>query len=292
MILQSTIERELRATFGNEQVDRVTVERARAEIIRAIAREELWIQIGKVIGREDPERFEQQIRGLVDQYMREEEDRYGSYTRMIEELRELDTSWQSIAAQKRREILGQSARQHAISQRYRQGFNLLVTPREMLDYFEGHAAEFEAQDSADVEARTFPKGEPDAAERAAAAAIAWREQGESAAAIGTAHGGRPLSPMRGVEQSESDPRASFVKGFAAGAAAGEVSEPIDRGAAFFVLRLAAKHVREARRFDDPQVQTAIRETLRARKFLALEGSILEWKARQILIMPPDILRPR
>src|SRR5690606_4200270 len=199
-ILRSTIERELRATFRGEEVDRVTQERARAEIVRAIAREELWIQIGKVIGREDPELFEQQIRGLVDQYMREEEDRYGSYTRMIEELRELDTSWQSIAEQKRREILGQSARQHAISQRYRQGFNLLVTPREMLDYFETHAQEFAAQDSADVQALSFPKGETGAAERAAAAAAAWRTGGGPAAEIAARHGGRPLSPMQGIQQ--------------------------------------------------------------------------------------------
>ncbi|MBI5852088.1 MAG: hypothetical protein HZB39_13830, partial [Planctomycetes bacterium] len=67
VILESTMRRELAAQTAQAGHELTPQERRRAEdeIVRALAREEIWVQIGKIIGRDDPLAFERQVDSLV-----------------------------------------------------------------------------------------------------------------------------------------------------------------------------------------------------------------------------------
>jgi hypothetical protein len=287
VILSSTIERELdqQAIEGDD----LQLQRARDAILREIALEEVWVQIGKVIGREDPDAFEQQIRLMLDEYKREQVDRYGSFTRMNQELEALGTTWQTLENEQRNRILGDSARQHAIRQRFSEGLHLLVTPREMRTFYEENRAQFEARESADLAWVSFPRDVAGAAERAAEAAAVWRTGDLSERELATRFGGIALRPNLDVRQAADDSRAAFLKDFARTGQQGEVLDPVDRGSAFFVVKIVRKLSQPAMAFELPEVQDAIRRMLVQRRIQGLELGVLNWKARQIMRIPPGIL---
>jgi hypothetical protein len=290
VILASTIERELEQQ--PIEGDAIQRQRARDAILIDIAREEVWVQIGKVIGREDPEAFEQQIRQLLDEYKREQVDRYGSFTRMSQELEALGRTWQSLEDEQRNRILGDSARQQAIRQRFSEGLHLLVTPREMAEFYRTNAAQFAARDSADLAWISFPRTEPGAEQRAADAAAAWRVEDIGERDLAGRFGGVALRPNLDVRPTAEDRHAAFLKDFARDGAEGDVLGPVVRGSSLFVVKMIRKQSQPAMAFEDPAVQDAIRQSLVRQRISSLELGVLNWKAREILRIPPDILSPR
>lgn len=288
-ILHSTIEREAAAQGLGPDDSAAEHARAREMILRDLARREIWVQYGKAIGREDPEMFEEQIVAMLAEYKREEIQKYGSLTRMNAELAKLNTSWQALAAEERRRILGASARQHAIHQRFREAFHLLVTPQEMLEHYEQHRAEYGAVEFADLEWISFSGEHEPTLARAEQAAAAWRESGRDARDIAREFGGVALPRQEEVQQDAADPRAPFLKEIAAERAEGEVVGPIVREDSLFLVKVVRRMSQPERRFDDPLVQADIRAWLVREKLLELEGGILRFKAQQIDHWPPWIL---
>jgi hypothetical protein len=292
VILSSAIEREVEAGSAGRELSPDERKRAEEEVLRAIAREEIWVQIGKVIGRDDPTMFEGQIRVLLDEYKQEQVERYGSFTRMSEELEALGLTWQTLEDEQRNRILGDTARQSALGQRFRDGVQLLVTPREMLDFYRDNPEEFAARLVADLAWISFPKSESKAAEQAAAAADAWKGSNEADRDIATRFGGIAMRPALGVRPVDDDPRAAFLKDFARDGAEGEVLGPLDRGSSLFVVRILRKIDQPALRFEDANVQAAIRRSLIERRIRGLESQVLAYKARPIMRIPPWILGAR
>jgi hypothetical protein len=292
VILSSAIEREVEAGAAGRELAPDERKRAEEDVLRAIAREEIWVQIGKVIGRDDPQMFEGQIRALLAEYKQEQVERYGSFTRMSEELEALGLTWQTLEDEQRNRILGDTARQSALGQRFRDGVQLLVTPSEMLRFYEDNPDEFAARLVADLAWISFPKSEPDAAEQAAKAAAAWKDASEGDRDIAARFGGIAMRPALGVRPVEDDPRAPFLKDFAREGAEGEVLGPLDRGSSLFVVRVLRKIDQPALQFEDPGVQAAIRRSLIERRVRGLESQVLAYKARQIMRIPPWILGSR
>jgi hypothetical protein len=292
VILSSAIEREVEAGTAGRELSPDERKRAEEEVLRAMAREEIWVQIGKVIGRDDPAMFEGQIRMLLEEYKREQVERYGSFTRMSEELEALGLTWQTLEDEQRNRILGDTARQSALGQRFRDGVQLLVTPREMFDFYRDNPDEFAARLVADLAWISFPKSEPDAAEQAAGAAAAWKGSNDADRDIAARFGGIAMRPALGVRPIDDDPRAPFLKDFAREGAEGDVLGPLDRGSSLFVVRVLRKIDQPALRFEDAGVQTAIRRSLIERRIRGLESQVLAYKARQIMRIPPWILGSR
>lgn len=292
VILASTIQREVEALAGDQELSEADRQRFGTEIMRRIAREEVWIQIGKVIGREDPDVFEEQVQAMLDDYKREQVANYGSFTRMTQELEANGDSWQALEEKQRNRILRDSARQHAISQRFSDGFQLLVTPREMLEFYVENQERFAARESTDLAWISFPGDRPNAEQKAADAAAAWRDEALTEKEVASRFSGVALPPNLDVRQTDDDPRAAFLKEVARDGAEGDVVGPIRRGDGFFVVKVARKVSEPERRFDDPEVQSAIRETLIRTRLIELEGGILQWKAAQIMRWPDWLLSTR
>lgn len=292
VILESKIRRELAAQSAQvgRELNPQEKRRAEDEIIRALAREEVWVQIGKVIGREDPLAFERQIDSLVQEYMVEQQERFGSFARMNEELDALGTSWQSLRNEQRQRILRDSARSFAIGQRFRDGFSLVVTPAEIHAYYREHPADFAAQEGGDVAWISIPRSSPEARSRAEAAVAAWRAEDLGAADLARRFEGIALPAAARVQPADpEDPRPPLVKDFVRSGKTGDVLGPVERGESLVVLKLLDKRSQPALPFADARVQGAIRDRLVARHLQRLEGEILTWKAEQLLIWPANLL---
>ena len=292
VILESTIRRELAAQTAQAGHELSPQEKRRAEdeIVRALAREEIWVQIGKIIGRDDPLAFERQVDSLVQDYMDEQQERFGSFARMNEELGALGTSWQALRSEQRQRILRDTARSFAIGQRFRDGFLLVVTPEETANYYRDHPADFAALESGDVAWISIPAGAPDSKTRAEQAAAEWRAGTVAAAELAQRFGGIALAECKGVRPDRADdPRPAMIKDLVRDGVAGEVRGPHERGESLFVTKLVAKNSQPALSFDDLRVQEAIRSKLVNDHLRRLEGEILGWKANQLLVWPANLL---
>lgn len=292
VILQSTVQREMARQYADQELTDDERTRLEFDIVREIAKEEIWVQIGKVIGNQDPEEFEETIDSLVQDYLDEQVQEYGSFARMDEELRATQTSWQTLAQEQRAKILRDSARQHAIRERFKDGIALLVTPRELREYYDANPGAFEADEYADLAGIMFPPGR-DVAQRAAAAVAAWREDPlATPAGLAERFGAIEMRPMPHVRQGSENSLRAEVKQFALLGVDGEVSEPIGFDGKFMVLKVLNKQSQPARAFDDINTQNLIRRFLVDRKMRMLEARILTWKFEKIMTWPPQLMGGR
>ena len=289
VILDSTIRRELAARPEFPSLDAAQRTRVEQDLLRDMVRQELWVQIGKVIGREDPVTFEKRVDELVQEYLRDQQTQFGSFARMNQELEALGTSWQSLRTEQRQRILRDTARSYAIGSRFGDGFALLVSPREIETYFAEHPDQFVAFTAGDVSTLAFPKGRDGAAESAAEAAAVWATEELSAADLAPRCGGIAMREESQVRpDAPDDTRSELIKAVVRDHEPGAVIGPIDRGEVLIVLKLQKKVARPEESLTDLRIQTLIRNFLVTKRLESLEEDILMWKARQILVWPPGL----
>ncbi|MFO1052989.1 MAG: hypothetical protein U1F36_12310 [Planctomycetota bacterium] len=291
VILDSSLRRTLAARPEIATADAAQRAGLEESALISIAREELWVQIGKVIGREDPVTFEKRVDELVQDYLREQQDQFGSFARMNQELAALGTSWQTLRDEQRQRILRDTARSYAIGTRFRDSFAMLVTPEEIARFYRDHPEQFAALTSGDIASVSFSKDRKDAAESAGQAAESWKGGNQTSADLATRFGGVALRDQTDVRPGEAkDRRAEFLKQLVSEHEQGAVLGPLDRGETLVVYKLLRKVDQPAASLDEPRVQSAIRMALVNRRVKSLEQTILAFKARQILVWPPEILR--
>ena len=301
VILQSAIDRELEDRFVDRKMTAQERELEKRRIMFAIARDEVWVQYGKVLGQQAPDAFEEAVQHHIDAYMQEEQNRYGSFTRMTEELESIGSSYQSVQESYRNKLLSDIARNQALGNRVRDKIPLLVTPREMLRYFKKNRRMFEASSVADIAWVSFPtRDDPEGTvARAQEAAEAWRRPPAAGEVelderdLAQRFNGIPLPPSVEIRPDDpEDSRADFLKTFAAEQPEGTVSDPILRGTNYLVLKLVLKVDRAERKFTDPLVQSEIRNLLADQKMQVLHGRILVRNSQKLLVWPEWLLQPR
>ncbi|MBK8978869.1 MAG: peptidyl-prolyl cis-trans isomerase [Planctomycetes bacterium] len=290
VILESSVQRQLERNVGDAPLTPEERARAEREIVRELAREEIWVQVGKRIGAENPEQTQALVDGMVRDYLDERIQEYGSFTQMDRELSAAGTSWQALVEERRATILRQSAWDIALRSRFEDGPQLLVTPREMARYYRANPEQFAALDSADLAWIAFDAGQQDAAARAAAA---WRgNELAEAQDIAREFGGTAMPVRRDIRQSADDATREFMKAFVREHAVGDVSEPLAVGRNLFVLKLVRKISRPAMSFDDALTQQAIRKALVRMRLRELEDRILRWKSQSIPTAPRELFDGR
>ncbi len=291
VILQSTVQREMARQYADQELTEAERTRLEFDIVREIAKEEIWVQIGKVIGSQDPEEFEETIDSLVQDYLDEQVQEYGSFARMDEELRATQTSWQTLAQEQRAKILRDSARQHAIRERFKDGISLLVTPRELREYYDANPETFEAVERALVAGVLF-RPTRDVEQRAASAAAAWRADPLlTRENVAERFGGNAMQVME-VNRDSIGSLIPPVTDIAREGTTGTVSEPTPYRGNILVLKILDKQSRAAMAFDDINTQNLIRRFLVDRKMRDLEGRILQWKFEKIQTWPPELMGGR
>lgn len=280
VILWSTIEEELRAieesgtpmTYS-ERNDR------RMRILVTIARNEIWVQYGKVIGGQSPEEFKAVLDRYVAERMAEQQQRFGSFTRFDEELRNIGDSRSSLETRLRNKLLSDYGRSNAPGQRS----PLMVTPKEIRRYFDQNPERFSIQSTADYERMFFPLDLADVDQRMAAAAEAWAKDGADPEQIAAQFGGR----VRAGGQVLDD-HADSIKSFALNASPGQVSQPIRLGRYYWLYKVTSRTYAREELFTDPEVQKRIKFRLREQMSMEARNRVIQQNGATLLIWPPEL----
>lgn len=290
VILLSSIEEELRVL---EELDPRPWNQARREeetwrLLRDIARKEIWVQYGKVIGGESPEQFKQATDRIVAERMAEEEQRYGSFTRMTEELGNIGVSRSSVESQVRSQLLSDIGQWSAMGQ-LSQRSNLMVTPKAMRRFFDENPELFAIQGEV-LFARMWFRADMDGVEECMAnAALAWGDPEAEPDEIAARFGGR-FRGMDSVQAGPEDQHAEAIREFALNAEEGAISKPILLGGTYRLLKVLDKTLAENKPFEDAEVQEYCRQRLQERQMAETKMNVIERNSAKLLIWPPRLRR--
>lgn len=261
-VLESSIRSELRAR-EEAWTGPVTPEQRtqwQNEIVGEIYREETLQQSAKTLPGTTQERIDRVFQEYMRDFKQQQVEKWGSVNSLTRKLGIAGTTWESVQEEQRARFMSQVAEQNAIQARFRDQFALMVTPKEMLRFYNEHLDEFVQPPSADLAVLAFPVGHDPQATLAQAkeAAAAWRETGGDGSAIRDRYDGSILlQPRKGVRDVPGDDNAAPIKAFAAKATEGEVSDPIPINGYLWLLRVSHRNPGLDASFDDAEVQSKI-----------------------------------
>jgi len=263
-ILESSIRSELIAQVKgfeseNRRLTADEIAHMRRSILSQKLREEALAQGARTMPGNSREKVDQIVNHYLDDNTRQEVERAGSLNQLTQELGVLGKTLESVNEARRTELLGVIARQENLRRKWRDRFALAVTPNEIRAYYLEHIEQFAEPASADLEVIAVPAAGGKEASLAAAkkAAEMWRETHKTVSEVAEQVGGVALDLRRKVTSAKADPRPAEIKAFATSAGDGEVSEPILRGNAYWVLRVASRRSGRKDAFEDPDVQAWI-----------------------------------
>ncbi|MCC6672834.1 MAG: peptidyl-prolyl cis-trans isomerase [Planctomycetes bacterium] len=296
-ILESSIRREVVAEYENLNLQQKgpppqDLENTRRRVLRRAAQDEILAQTAKT-STANREQLEEYVERQVREFRDQEVQRYGSFNQYTRELGLLGSSWESVAEERRNEVLRQLSLADAFAPLRGQA-PLLVTPKELRRYFETHRAEFEREASADVGAVIFPfGGDAQAARRRATEAVRlWREKPLDSEELARQTGGIARPDRKAVRNVPEDSNAAFLKAFAAQAQAGEVSEPLEQGGTVWVLRILARNGEVRQAFADPKVQERILERLMQDRYREREAKLILRNQNKLYFYPENLFEDR
>ncbi|MCB9917789.1 MAG: peptidyl-prolyl cis-trans isomerase [Planctomycetes bacterium] len=231
----------------------------------------------------DPRRVETIVNRLVDERLAAEEREAGGALQYLERLKERSTTYDS----RRDELRSEFRRQIAVSEHLKEArvaSQLLVSPRELRQYYDAHKDAFTRKDSADLELLRFPvttdpKVVQKAKERLAAGATLDAVAKET---------GADADRVDGIEPGDNTLEALRDFAFAASRSRGDVSEPLERGSSIWLLRLGARTVGGVRPFSDESVQQEMRTKLAQERQNALLEQLFSEEQRRTQFWPPDL----
>lgn len=285
-ILDSTIRSELQAQIegyksAGKKLTAAEILRLQNNILLKIFEEEALAQGARTMRGTSREQVDQLVDHYVEEFRREEEERAGSVDQLTENLGILGQTWESAAEEKRREVMAELARSENLRRRYQDSYALAVTPAEMRVYYKANIHEFVQPAAADLEVVAILGIDSEAQAKAQQAAADWRARVRPAEEVAAEFGGLALEPRLGVRATPDDPNAPMLKQFAATAKEGDVSEPIARGNALWIVRATRVHAGRHDTFDDPKVQAYVQRRLVLAR-LAADGQKLIQQERDKL----------
>ncbi len=217
---------------------------------------EMQAQSARLMGR-SPDEVEAQVERLVQDEMRRRAEESGGLNEYVRRMGAIGQSMNSVVEDTRTQILYSMAHYQGILRDLQDQYALLATPKEMRERFLQNPKRFEVAGQARVAARRVGL-QPD---RAAATAEAERVRAAWLALpkpLTTA--GMEAAGAQVLDVSFLDP-ASVLIDFATTGEVGDVAEPRAEGAFLWVLALVERTPSRAGRFEDPQVQTQLREEI-------------------------------
>lgn len=267
-ILESSISSELRAQVegarnAGRQVTKAMQDRWRHEILEDRLNAEALAQGARTMPGATREQVERVVDQKMEEFVRQEELKAGGVSQLTQQLGFIGRTLESIETDHRTRLMGELAHQHYLSRRYQDSWALAVTPTEMRRFYRENRAQFVSEASADLEIVAIPGGSnaEEALAKAHQLSESWRTTAQPAAGIAGEFSGVALDPRRRVRDTDDDHHAAEIKAFAASAKQGDVSEPIQRGSSYWVLRATAVYAARRGLFEDPKIQSLIQRQL-------------------------------
>ncbi len=278
VILRSEIEDQLAETKLSKE-ERKAQERA---VLEAIARDQIWIQYGKVLA---PAEVDQFIDRRLKQYQNEQIKDYGSFTKMNEELALIDNSWENLREIKRNEYLAHYAQTEAWRRHAGLTGTMLVTPKMMRTYYDDHPDYFSEQSAAEIAIVFVPKTMT--LMELQSIRTTWQEERISAAKLAEKFPG--LRAQESVVVTAESSSREFIETFAKANSEGAVSEPIPRGQVNILLKVTRKVEAKQQSFDEVATQQRIRVELTQKKMERRQSQLLFVNQHKVFIWPHDLL---
>ncbi|MCA8968580.1 MAG: peptidyl-prolyl cis-trans isomerase [Planctomycetes bacterium] len=231
----------------------------------------------------DPRRVESIVNRLVDERLAAEEREAGGALQYLERLKERSTTYES----RRDELRSEFRRQIAFSEHLKEArvaSQLLVSPRELRQYYDAHKDAFTRKDSADLELLRFPATTD-------ASVIQKAKEGLASGAnldVIAKETGAEADRVDGMQPGDNTLEVLRDFAFADGRSVGDVSEPLARGSSIWLLRLHARTVGGVRPFSDESVQQEMRTQLAQERQNALLEKLFGEEQRRTQFWPPDL----
>ena len=272
----------------------------RLQIMRRLLEQEVQravvAEAAESLGNHDPAR----VRAWLDRAQKAEMDerikKWGSLNKLSRELNRFGTSAFALEEQDRTRLKMALARQD-LKRRIGDQQSLLVTPKEMHKLWKRVRPKRRRPPGTMVAVVALAPGtEPgEALGQARKLARDWAQGEATAQEIATRYGWTAV-PDKKVTTSDEDPAAAWIKEFAAGAGADDVSKPVVRqSGSVWVLKALEKDPGDDYRFSDPAVQRSLRiqiqdEKLRQmqmRQYRRSHDQVASWKTN---VFYPEELR--
>ena len=213
------------------------------------------------------ERFDDFLANELERDRQERVRELGSYGEFSKELERTGLTWPTYRASRELEKLKIYAKQFAVYERLRKQSNLYLTPRMLRDTYERFRERFTFPTSAKVAMVTFTGDDAQAgAERAAEF---WRTGDWSARDVAERHpGATPLLQMKAASLPKP------LREFALKGPLGNVSAPLPHAGGYAVVKVMEFRPGSDGKFEDPQVQAAVRRIAEARVIFEFEQDAL------------------
>jgi hypothetical protein len=295
-ILASQVDREVQARLGSMKAQGTPITpELEADVRLAAARElmrhELLAHGTAGLDQATRERIDELTRRHVAEYQQEQIQKFGSFAEYSKQLDLLGQNWNAIADEQSSRARAQLHAQLEAYKRFGERMALTITPQQIRDYYHSHLEQFVRSGSADVEVIGIPPGPDEALQQSTARVVAtrWAEPDADPAKLADEVGGT-LNRQSGVRDSPEDPRARFIKEFAAGAQPGEISTPrrAPDGRTLLVLKLAARTDDRNDQLEDPAVQQRIVAILQREEYRRLEVELFLRSRRGTVIWPEEL----
>lgn len=223
------------------------------QAFRELLRDYTMAHAAKNLGLADPKMLESLLQDELQREAAEQVKIFGTELRFSQELQRLGITWQRFEDDKRTSLMRQFAEELAVYSRLQKQQNLFLTPRMMQELYKRNQARFVHPAQSLVGAVVFRGA--DAAERAAAAAAAWRQETLSSRELAARFpGATSLGELDPTTLKADLPLAKF----GTAGPEGSVSEPIAFQGGFQVAKVLRFLPARNGRFEDPEVQAELR----------------------------------
>ena len=235
----------------------------------------------------------EEIEAFMQRYRRDEErkiiNEFGSLGEVVRELEQRNQTLESFLDERVEEMQKEIARSETVNRRFQGQRSLFVSMKERREFFRNNQELYVHGPTAELEVLGFTEGNngKSARERAAAAAEAWR-QGGDAMQLATEHDGLLRGPWK-FSTDTADGRAPVFGEFAFSHEEGEVSDPVESGGAFWVLRVLSRTQGQDAGFESREVQDDILDQILRQYQQSFFVDTLLKSQRMTYIWPPDLL---
>lgn len=282
---------------GGRAVDRKALRR---ETLQQLVDRNTLAQGARTLGIIEPERVDAWLDQQMAKFEREQTEAFGSYGKMKADLDAQNRSWETMIRdqeiQKLHDITRWTYRNHKLQDQV----ELFITPKEMKQYFLLNLDRYQFGPRAQASQLAFPKGDGEASRQTALdaatkAAVHWREQGVTQEAV-TERAGASVLQRPDLENLSNDDveRLGDRATFALGQDRGTVSDPLETGSAFWVLKVVDRapgqheDLTPDEVFLEPGVQSQIRRELESRLYGALDRQSVLRSQIRTYVWAPDL----
>ena len=243
----------------------------------------------KSFGVLTPEQIDQHVQAELEHDRQLKQRDFGSYTEFSQELKRTNRTLQAYEQEQRADKLRRVAGELTVGRRIGGRINLWVTPRMLLETYHSeqyHARFVHPASARVVQVRFHGK---DAAEQAKAAAAQWRQTEIDARQLASRFPGSIAIGELSAEDSLQNTLPEMAA-FALAGPEGAVSEPVPFQGDFLVGRVTSHTPARNGRFEDPEVQTELRDLCFDRVVKELRQEGMQRTRERTEVWPPQLAR--